>query len=150
MNTTTSKSTAIAQLYLRLALGIDFLVIGLDRVGAWGPYGAKYVSWGDWEHYFAYAKTLMFFLPLPLAKLLAATATVCEIVFGALLVTGFLTRWAAIGSGILTLCFALCMAAANGITSPIGYSVFVVSSSSFLLATLPYHKWSIDTFLKNR
>jgi putative oxidoreductase len=110
---------AVIQLYLRLALGIDYIVIGLDRLGAWGPHGKPYVSWGDWAHFSAYAHQLMFFLPYGLAEVLAVLATVCELLFGSLLVIGWFTRWAAIGSGLLALCFALSMVAALGITSPI-------------------------------
>ncbi|HEX9511368.1 MAG TPA: DoxX family membrane protein [Puia sp.] len=146
------KRPAIIQLYLRLALGIDFLVLGLDRLGVWGPYGSPNVSWGDWSHFSAYAHQVMPFLPGGLAEALAVLATVSELLFGTLLTIGWFTRWAAIGSGLLTLCFALSMAAAFGITSPINYSVFPVSAGSWLLATLPLYPWSIDAWRakKNR
>lgn len=138
------RKLAWAQLYVRLALGITYLVPGLDRLGAWGPPGASQVSWGDWSHFSAYAHQVMFFLPNGLAEVLAIIATICEIVFGVLLLVGLFTRWVAIGSGLLLLFFALSMAVAFGITSPLNYSVFTASAASFLLAAIPAYQWSID------
>lgn len=145
------KKLPFIQFYLRLALGIDFLVPGLDRLGVWGPNGGRNISWGDWQHFSSYAHQMMFFLPGTLAEILAVIATICELTFGALLIIGWLTRWAAIGSGILTFCFASCMIAAFGISSPINYSVFAASAGSFLLATVSQYTWSIDEWiLKNK
>jgi len=126
---------AIAQLYLRLALGTGFLLLGLDRLGAWGPNGKPWVSWGDWKHFSAYAHEVMNFLPGQLAEILAIIATIAEISFGLLLLIGLFTRWAAIGAAILTASFAIAMAISSGITSPINYSVFTVSAASLLLST---------------
>jgi uncharacterized membrane protein YphA (DoxX/SURF4 family) len=126
---------AIAQLYLRLALGTGFLLLGLDRLGAWGPNGKPWVSWGDWKHFSAYAHEVMNFLPGQLAEILAIIATIAEIAFGVLLLIGLFTRWAAIGAAILTASFAIAMAISSGITSPINYSVFTVSAASLLLST---------------
>lgn len=141
---------AYTQLYLRLALGAGFLVLGLDRLGVWGPYGKPYVSWGDWAHFSSYAHQVMPFLSYRLAEGMAVLATVAEIGFGVLLVTGWCTRWAAFGSGLLTLCFAVSMWMAFGITSPINYSVFTVSAAGFLLAVQPTYRWSIDQWLQDR
>ena len=126
---------AIAQRYLRLALGTGFLLLGLDRLGAWGPNGKPWVSWGDWKHFSAYAHEVMNFLPGQLAEVLAFIATIAEITFGLLLLIGLFTRWAAIGAAILTAAFAIAMAISSGITSPINYSVFTVSAASLLLST---------------
>lgn len=139
-----SLKTALAQLFLRLALGIGFLVPGLDRLGVWGHYGGRNISWGDWQHFSAYAHQLMFFLPYGIAEVLAMLATAGELLFGIMLIAGWYTKYAAIGSGTLTLCFALCMAAASGIVSPLSYSVFTASASGFLLSTIKEYKWSID------
>ena len=57
------KLTPLLQLYLRLALGIGYLVPGLDRLGFWGKYGSPGISWGDWAHFMAYASDVMRFLP---------------------------------------------------------------------------------------
>lgn len=58
------KKSSFAQLYLRLSIGTAYLVFGLDRLGTWGKYGGKNVSWGDWEHFEKYAAEVMSFLPL--------------------------------------------------------------------------------------
>lgn len=141
---------ALPQLYLRLALGAGFFIIGCDRLGAWGPYGKPWVSWGDWKHFSAYAHELMGFLPGGLAEVLAVIATVAEVTFGVLLLLGLFIRPAAFGSGVLTACFAIAMTITNGITSPINYSVFTVSAASFLLSVQPSYRWSLDALLKSR
>jgi putative oxidoreductase len=145
------KKLSYAQFYLRLALGIDFLVLALDRFGVWGRNGGNQVSWGDWGHFLVYARQTMSFLPPGLADVLAVAATAAELIFGILLIAGLFTRWAATGSAILTLCFALSMLLSSGISSPISYSVFAVSAGSLLLAAVPAYRWSIDAWwLKNK
>ena len=74
----------------------------------------------------------------------AVAATIGEGLFGLLLLLGWYTRIGALGSGVLSLCFAIAMAVSFGIDSPLGYSVFALSAGSFLLAGLPYYPWSID------
>ena len=135
----------VVQFFLRLALGIGFLVPGLDRLGAWGANGSSNnVSWGDWNHFMIYARQTMSFFPVGVVNVLAVIATAAELTFGALLIMGLFTRWAATGSGILTICFALSMMISFGVASPISYSVFTVSAASFLLATIPTYAWSLD------
>jgi putative oxidoreductase len=142
---------AITQFYLRLAMGSGFTILGLDRLGVWGPNGKPWVSWGDWRHFSAYAHEVMGFLPGGLAEVLAVIATIAEISIGILLLLGLFTRLAAIGSGVLTACFAIAMAISYGITSPVNYSVFTVSAASFLLSTQSGYRWSIDALInKNR
>jgi putative oxidoreductase len=140
---------SLAQLYLRLALGSGFFIIGLDRLGAWGPYGKSWVSWGDWKHFSAYAHELMHFLPYGLAETLAVLATFVEVTAGPLLILGCFTRWTAITTCGLTLCFAIAMSITNGIISPINYSVFTASAASLLLAAQPDYRWSIDRLRKS-
>jgi uncharacterized membrane protein YphA (DoxX/SURF4 family) len=141
---------ALPQLYLRLALGAGFFVIGCDRLGVWGPYGKPWVSWGDWKHFSAYAHELMSFLPWGLAEVLAVLATAAEVSFGVLLLLGLFIRQASFGSGFLTLCFAIAMTITNGITSPLNYSVFTVSAASFLLSAQQRYRWSIDDWRLGR
>ena len=135
---------SIAQFYLRLSIGSAFAWFGLDRIGAWGPFGKPYISWGDWAHFTKYAHQLMFFLPYGLAEVFAVIATIVEIACGILLILGLFTRSAAYTSFGLALSFAICMSLANGITSPLGYSVFTVSAASLLLAVQPGYRWSLD------
>jgi putative oxidoreductase len=142
--------TRFPQLYLRLAAGIGFFFLGLDRLGAWGPYGKPWVSWGSWDHFSPYAHQLMYFLPYSLAEFLAIVATFIEIVGGFLLIIGLFTRWAAYACSVLTLCFAIAMAISRGITSPIDYSVFSVSAACLLLAIQTSYPWSFDALIATR
>lgn len=141
------NNQSLIQLYLRIGLGASYLCAGLDRLGVWGPPGGARISWGDWQHFMDYAHKLLFYLPYGLASLVAGIASAAEIIFGVQLILGLLTRWAAIGSGVLLLIFALSMTLALGIQAPLNYSVFTASAASFLLATLPAYKWSLDSFL---
>ena len=138
------KMQYFAQLFLRIALGIGYLVPGLDRLGVWGRPGEKGISWGDWQHFMQYAGEVMGFIPAAIVNVLAVIATIAEIGFGLLLLLGKWTKIAALGSGVLALLFALAMAISFGIVSPLSYSVFTVSAASFLLASIDKYKWSLD------
>jgi putative oxidoreductase len=136
----------IQSVYLRLAIGSAYLWEVADRLGVIGAHGQPHVGWGDWQHFIDYASQVMRFLPVSWISVLAVLATMGEAVFGALLIIGLFTRMAAIGSGLLSFCFALAMTISFGIDSPLGYSVFTLSAASFLLAGLPGYKWSIDSW----
>ncbi len=71
-----NKFSPYIQLYLRLALGVGFLVPGLDRLGVWGKPGSPGVSWGDWQHFVASAADIMRFLPYSIASVFAVIATI--------------------------------------------------------------------------
>jgi len=144
------KQTGFFQLYLRIAIGIGYLVPGLDRLGVWGPNGGKNISWGDWQHFLKYATEVMSFLPEPVINVFAVIATAGEIVFGTLLLVGKWTRIAALGSGVLAFLFAASMTISFGIVSPLSYSVFVVSAGSFLLSAMTRYKWSIDDGFRSK
>jgi len=109
------KKQYFAQLFLRIALGIGYLVPGLDRLGVWGKNGATGISWGDWQHFIQYAKEVMGFIPADLVNVFAVIATIAEIGFGLLLLLGKWTKIAALGSGVLALLFAVAMAISFGI-----------------------------------
>jgi len=143
------QNSKLPSVYLRLAIGSAYLWEVADRLGILGANGRPHVGWGDWEHFITYARQVMSFLPAGAVPALAAVATIGEGLFGLLILTGLFTRFAAIGSGILSFCFAVAMAISFGIESPLGYSVFTLSAASFLLATLPGYAWSIDALLLN-
>jgi putative oxidoreductase len=136
----------LPSLFLRLAIGTAYLWFVADRLGILGPNGSPHVGWGDWPHFLQYASQVMSFLPARVIPVFAVLATIGEFSFGLLLVLGLFTRLAAIGSGLLSFLFAVSMAISFGIESPLGYSVFTVSAASFLLAALPFYKWSIDAW----
>jgi putative oxidoreductase len=138
------NSIVIAQLFLRIALGIGFLAACFDRFGWVAPYGSPNVSWGDWQHFLIYSHSIMPFVPDELVELMAITASILELIFGILLIIGLFTKWTSIGSGLLLLSFGLCTTISLGIHAPLSYSVFTASAGSFLLATIANYKWSVD------
>lgn len=138
------NSFKIPQLLLRIALGIGFLATVSDRLGFLGPFGNRNIEWGNWDSFISYTGTLMPFLERPAVNVMGGIATVTEAVLGILLIIGFKTRLAAIGSCLLTLIFALAMTIFLGIKAPINFAVFPVCTASLLLATIPAYKWSID------
>jgi len=66
--------------------------------------------------------------------------------WGVVLILGFLTRLAALLTGMLTLAFAAAMIFVLGVHAPLNYSVFVFSAASFLLASQAPDKLSVDKF----
>lgn len=138
------NASAIPQLFLRLALGIGFILPVLDRFGLLGAPGEPNVGWGNWPNFVAYTNTLLPYLNAGMAEVMGALATAAEILFGILLIIGYKTKLAAIGSFALTLAFALSMLFFAGYRAPFNYSVFTVSAASLLLATVPFYKWSVD------
>ncbi|MET0465989.1 MAG: DoxX family protein [Chitinophagaceae bacterium] len=134
----------IPQMLLRLALGLGFIFPVMDRLGWLGLQGENGNAWGNWNNFTAYTHTLMPYLDLSAAQIVGAVATVLELVFGIALIIGFKTRLAALGSALLTLAFAVSMLLFAGYRAPFSYSVFVCSAASWLLANIPYYRWSIQ------
>lgn len=141
------SASKLYALYLRIAIAVAYLWEVADRLGLLGRHGQPHVGWGDWDHFVAYTREVVSFVPAGWVPALAVMATLGEGAFGLMLLLGLFTRYAAIGSGLLSLCFALAMAISFGIESPLGYSVFTLSAASFLLSTLPYYIYSIDSRL---
>jgi uncharacterized membrane protein YphA (DoxX/SURF4 family) len=137
----------IPSLLLRIAIAVPYLWFVADRFGFLGAPGQPHVGWGNWKNFLDYASQVMSFIPQALVNILAVVATICELTFGLMLLLGIFTQAAAVGSGILSLFFAISMAISSGIESPFGYSVFTLSAASFLLATIPEYKWSVDYFI---
>src|ERR1700761_3131100 len=99
-----------AQLYLRLALGVGFIIPVIDRIGLLGKPGEKLISWGDWDHFIAFTGMLLPFLGKPMVNIAGLLATVLEVIFGFGLIFGLKTHLMAMGSFALTLIFGLFMA----------------------------------------
>ena len=138
------------QLYTRLALGIGFLSAVADRVGWLGPKGQHNVDWGTWDNFVTYTQVLMPFLSRGGASFMGLLATIAEALFGLLLLMGYQTRLTAVGSFLLLLTFALCMAVFMGIKAPFNYSVFPASAASLLLAAIETYDWSLDNYLTKK
>jgi putative oxidoreductase len=137
----------IISVYLRVAIATAYLWEVADRLGFLGAHGQPHVGWGDWAHFIDYASQVMHFLPSSFIPVLAVFASLGEGLFGLMMLFGLFTRIAALGSGVLSLCFAIAMAISFGIDSPLGYSVFTLSAASFLLAMQPQYAFSIDALL---
>lgn len=137
-------SFKIPQLLLRCALGITFLTPVLDRLGILGPAGTGNIEWGNWENFINYTTTLMPYLDRSVTNVMAGIATASEFIIAVGLIIGFKTKYAAIGSCLLTFTFILFMATSVGIQKPINFGVFTASAASLLLSYVPKYKWSLD------
>jgi uncharacterized membrane protein YphA (DoxX/SURF4 family) len=132
--------------FLRLVVGGTFLVSVADRFGLWGGYGTKNVAWGDFVHFTHYTGQLNPWAPAALIPVLAWVATGAELGLGLALILGLFTRWAALLSGILLLCFAGGMSAGTGLKSALNASVFSAAAAAFALAVLGSGPWSLDSW----
>jgi uncharacterized membrane protein YphA (DoxX/SURF4 family) len=141
------EKSAPFTLYLRLALAITMLSAVADRFGIWGAPGSAGVAWGNWDSFVAYTAQVNSFMPPQLAPSLALLATAAEIILSMLLIIGYQTKWAALGTGLLMTAFALAFCISFGIKTALDYSVFVDSAAGFLLYALPHYKWSLDEYL---
>ena len=129
-----------ALLLLRFSLGIGFILPVLDRIGFLGPPGNVHVSWGNWTNFVKYTHSLMPYVSVQIASFFGLMATIGEALFGIMLIVGYKIKLAAYSSFVLTLIFALSMLFFIEYRAPFNYSVFVVSFSSLLLASLPFKK----------
>jgi putative oxidoreductase len=139
-----------AQLYLRLSLGIGFLLPAADRLGWLGPVGQHNVDWGNWDNFVNYTHILMPFLNRSATSFMGGLATVAEVLFGLQFLIGYQTRLAALGTFLLTLTFALCMAVFMGFKAPFNYSVYTDSAAGLILATVGTYQWSLDNYLEKK
>lgn len=131
-------------LVARVALAAGFLSAVADRFGIWGPPGGTNVAWGDFVSFTAYAAKINPWAPAALVPAIAWTATLAEVALALLLIAGYRTRWAAFGSGVLLLLFALGMTAGTGIKTAFDASVFAASGAGFLLSTQKRFPLSLD------
>jgi len=136
-----------AQLLLRISLGIGFLSPVFDRFGWLGVPGGKNIAWGNWDAFLNYVHVLLPFLSVTIANFFGMAATLTEAILGVCLILGFQTKYAALGSFLLTLIFVLCMTVTIGFKAPLNYSVPAFSTGSLLLSAIPGYRWSLDRLL---
>lgn len=129
---------------LRIAIGLNFGLAVLDRFGVFGGYGSAGVSWGDWNHFVAYARQVNAFLPAGLALALAVAATICEIVLAATLVAGIRPRLFLRASVLLLLAYAVAMTVSLGFASQLEYTVIVLCAGAWALADVDSSFLSVD------
>jgi len=144
------NASGIAQLILRLALGVGFILPVMDRLGLMGPHGTAGVTWGDLSHFIDYTNTLVPFAGRPIAYAMGVLATIAEAVFGICLIIGFRIKEVALGAGILTLVFGLCMGIFLSIAAPFNYPVFVFTGGALVLSGIEHYKWSVDSYIRNK
>lgn len=132
------KFRDVGTLLLRLSMAFTFLSAVASRLSLWGKYSS------GWCKFLIYTSEVNSFAPHNIIPFLAVSSTVLKIIFSILLILGYKTRWAALGSAVLTLIYALAMAYSFGLKEPFDYRVFVDSATCFLLFTFPYYAWSLD------
>jgi putative oxidoreductase len=140
----------VPQLLLRCALGITFLTPVLDRLGFLGEFGTGNIEWGNWENFIDYTKTLMPYFDRSTVNIMGGIATVSEFLISLFLIIGFKTRYAALGSCLITLTFILFMTTSVGIQKPINFGVFTAATASLLLSRITVYKWSIDCLIEGK
>ncbi|MFD1605613.1 DoxX family membrane protein [Flavobacterium artemisiae] len=133
-----------AGLILRIVLGITMLSAVADRFGLWGAPGSNGVAWGNWENFVVYTQTLNPFANKATAEVLGAIATFFEIILSLLLLFGFKTRLAALGTSFLMLLFAIAMAISVSIKAPFDYSVLTSAAAALLLANIGKTSFAVD------
>jgi putative oxidoreductase len=136
------KYEGIATMLMRFALATGFLSAVGSRLSLWGSHSS------GWAAYLDYTKSVNSFAPSSLIPSVAIMSTILETGLAILLLIGYKTRWAALGTSILTLLFALAMAYSFGLKEPLDYSVFAFSASAFLLSTMTDYPLSIDQKIK--
>ncbi|SEO19633.1 DoxX protein [Flavobacterium sp. CF108] len=141
------NSNGIPQLFLRIALGLGFILPVMDRIGLMGLPGSGKAAWGDWEHFINYTNTLIPFASRSVANIFGLTATLAEVIIGICLITGLKIKLAALGAALITVTFAAFMIFASGIGAPFQYPVFVFTGGALLLSTIDNFKWSLDTYI---
>ena len=95
-----------------------------------------------------YTAKLNPWFPASLIPIVGWSATLAEIVLGALLLIGFQTRWAARLSGWLLLMFGLGITSGTGVKTALDYSVLAAAGGAFMLATARNYPWSVDATIR--
>ena len=145
------NASGIAQLFLRFALGIGFIIPVIDRFGVFGAPGSPGVAWGDWKHFFDNTNMLIPYVSRGVAEAMGILATIAEGIFGICLITGFKIKQIALGAALLTMMFGLSMAFFVNIKAPFNYPVFVFTGAALVLSGIGQYKWSIDELIaKNK
>ncbi|KRD10283.1 DoxX family protein [Flavobacterium sp. Root901] len=137
-------TTLEAGLVLRIILAITMLSAVADRFGLWGAPGSNGVAWGNWENFVLYTQTLNSFASKSTAEILGAIATFFEILLSVLLLFGFKTRIAALGTAALMLLFAFAMAISVSVKAPFDYSVLTSAAAALLLSTIGKTVFAVD------
>lgn len=123
----------IIKLFLRLALASGFLSAVADRFGLWSK---EFSSWGNWDSFLVYTRSLNSWFPESLIPAIGIIATAAEVIFAVCLIVGFKTKLFAQLSGFLLLIFALSMTFSTGVKGALNFSVFTASAAAFALSLM--------------
>lgn len=134
----------------RVLLAVEFGLAVVDRLGWFGPYGTKGVSWGDFAHFVAYTHQVNAFLPVSFAFPLAVLATIFESLAAVALLLGIWLRYAGTGAALLLFFFGCAMTASGLNHSQFFYAVFVLATGSWVIAACDPSWLSIDYVLRHR
>ncbi|AWK05553.1 DoxX family protein [Flavobacterium crocinum] len=133
-----------AGLILRIVLAITMLSAVADRFGIWGAPGSNGVAWGNWENFVVYTNTLNPYTNKSTAEILGAAATFFEVILSLLLLFGFKTRIAALGTAFLLFFFGFAMAVSVSVKAPFDYSVWTSVAAALLLANIGKTAFAVD------
>lgn len=119
-----------APLYARFALAAAFLSAVAGRFGLW----TGQFRWESFDRFIVRTAALNWWAPPSLVPVLAWSATIAETSLAVALIVGLGVRWAALGAAALLFWFATAMVVADGLKSPLDYSVYSASACALLLA----------------
>ncbi|WP_194835351.1 hypothetical protein [Nocardia sp. XZ_19_369] len=120
---------------VRVVLGLLLLGSVADRFGLFGAPGGSGVSWGSFDAFIDYTRTLLPGFASGLAGAAAIAATVLEVVLGVALVLGVLPRITAPCTAGLLCLFMLAMWTALGFAEMSAYAVPVLAAGAAMVAT---------------
>jgi len=135
---------------VRWLVAAEFLLAVGDRFGLLGPPGASGVSWGDFDHFVDYTRSVASFLPASLAPTLAVLATAAEITLGLALLLGVRLRSAALGAAVLLLVYGASMSVSLPAAEQFHYNVFVLGTGMATLATLDRRPLTLEGLFHRR
>ncbi|MDQ1165400.1 DoxX family protein [Flavobacterium sp. SORGH_AS_0622] len=133
-----------AGLILRIVLAITMLSAVADRFGLWGAPGSHAVAWGNWDNFVIYTQTLNPYANKATAEILGIAATFFEVILSLLLIFGFKTRIAALGTAFLLFFFGFAMAVSVSVKAPFDYSVWTSAAAALLLANIGKTSYAVD------
>lgn len=118
-------------------LAADFAGAVADRFGAFGPPGARGVSWGNWSAFVTYTRTLLHEPPEAVTMAAAIGATAAEITLAIVLLAGWQRRWAGkAAAGLLTF-YLVAMATSVGFGDVARYALPLEIGAALLVTVCP-------------
>lgn len=122
----------------RALLALAFLGSVADRFGLIGDPGAPGVSWGSFDAFVEYTRSVNTYLPSSWATPLAIAVTIVEIVLGIGVIA---RRWQPFAARVATcvlFSFGVAMSVSLGWRAPFAYDVWPLAGAAWMLA-IPAH-----------